>query len=87
MKFGFRRDDPHVVVHFNYRDCSFLRPFVAKNIGIKKRHQIDGVSLKRGGQDSNLRYPRGYNCLAGSPIQPLWHLPKLYSVFNTEPQK
>ena len=26
-------------------------------------------------QDSNLRYPHGYNCLAGSPNRPLWHLP------------
>ena len=29
---------------------------------------------KRRGQDSNLRYPRRYNRLAGGPDQPLWHL-------------
>jgi hypothetical protein len=30
----------------------------------------------RGGQDSNLRYACAYNCLAGSPNRPLWHLPR-----------
>jgi hypothetical protein len=40
-------------------------------------------SILRGGQDSNLRYACAYNCLAGSPNRPLWHLPR-YRLLKAE---